>query len=208
MSTWSVRIKTRMKELGLTQEDVAGKMNYTRGAVTHWLSGRRELPLSKFVELAAILDVDPAWLQYGGINSEEKNTKSHTYLLPIYSWEQVKKIDSDETTEYVPNFYSDMPSWYALRVKGDSMTTPTGRGKSFNEGDLLIVDPEKDVFHGAFVIVSLNGFRDVTFKQYVIDGGIRYLKPLNPQYPIVEFSDNCIIYGIVTASISSYVHQL
>jgi SOS-response transcriptional repressor LexA len=217
MKTWSTRIKDRMKELGLTQEDVAKKMGITRGAITHYLAGRRQPPLSQFSKLALILEVDPSWLQFGTAektknhfetNSEIEKTNQLTKLIPIYSWEQIsslsesKKIDNNQIEEYVPHFYADKSSWYALRVKGDSMTAPLGYGKSFNEGDILIVDPEKPISHGDFVVVLMHGAEEATFKQYVVDGGIRYLKPLNPQYPIIQSDENNWLCGVIIASIS------
>jgi transcriptional regulator with XRE-family HTH domain len=39
MNTWASRIKTRMKELKITQEALANKMGITRGAITIWLAG-------------------------------------------------------------------------------------------------------------------------------------------------------------------------
>jgi SOS-response transcriptional repressor LexA len=218
MSTWQARMKGRMKELKLTQGDVANKMGITRGAITHYLTGHRQPPLNQFSKLAVILKVEPAWLQFGP-SSNEVNTPleltstatiaiEHKSLIPIFSWEQVSnlvgsnKIGNSEIQGYVPHFYTDKSSWYALRVKGDSMTSPRGHGKSFNEGDILIVDPEKTAVHGDFVVVVINGAKEATFKQYVIDGGIRYLKPLNPQYPIMQSNESNWICGIIAASIA------
>src|SRR5436190_24403025 len=93
--SWKTRIKSRMKELGLTQEELANKMGITRGAVTHYLAGRRVPPLNQFQKLAHVLKVDPAWLQYGVTALGDKPTsKSKTegkiahHLIPILSWKQ------------------------------------------------------------------------------------------------------------------------
>ena len=39
--------------------------------------------------------------------------------------------------------------------------------------------------------------KEETFKQYVIDGGVQYLKPLNPQYPIVQVDKGTHVFGLV-----------
>ena len=75
---------------------------------------------------------------------------------------------------------------YALRIKGDAMTANVSLARSFYEGDVIIVDPKMPAKHGSYVIALLPHAKEVTFKQYVIDSGVRYLKPLNPQYPMVE----------------------
>lgn len=220
MSSWTTRIKSRMKELGMTQETLAQKMGVTRGAVTHYLAGRRVPPLRQFQKLAAILKADPAWLQFGTPNESKHNSKNVTSKkekseptqsrLPVLSWEQVSefmgttKITRDEINEYLSDFYTDKSHWYALRIKGDAMTAPLGNSRSFHEGDIIIVDPEKNATHGNFVIAILPYSKEATFKQYVVDGGVRYLKPLNPQYPITQINESTHIYGVVVKCVSLY----
>jgi SOS-response transcriptional repressor LexA len=80
---------------------------------------------------------------------------------------------------------------------GDAMVATQGHSKSFQEGNIIIVNPEKTAEHGAYVIALLPKAKEVTFKQYVIDGGIRYLRPLNPQYPMIQIDGNTRICGIV-----------
>lgn len=218
MNTWAKRIKLRMKELNLTQEMLAGKMGITRGAITHYLAGRRAPPLRQFQKLAAILKTDPAWLQYGTAEtskhavkkSSTKNepSKQTQRPIPLLSWEQVTElvdttnINQDDIEEHVPHFFTDQPRWFALRVKGDAMTAPISHSKSFHEGDILIVDPDKSATHGSYVIAILPRAKEATFKQYVIDGGTRYLKPLNSQYPIVQIDDSTHICGVVANDIA------
>ncbi len=63
---------------------------------------------------------------------------------------------------------------YALRVLGDSMAP------EFADGCIVIVDPGYLPHDGSYVIVEFAG--DVFFRQLVIDGERRFLKPLNPKY--------------------------
>ncbi len=210
MHNWSNRLKERMKALHLTQEVLANKMGITRGAITHYLSGRRTPSLQQFKKLSAVLKADPAWLQFGLTTSKEP---SHTttkkekpqivrHPLPIIAWNVVADyIDirkrKHEVTEWVPHFYTDQPNWYALRVTGDAMQAPSGNSMSFHAGDVIIVDPDKAAAHGSYVIAMLPRAKEATFKQYVIDGGVKYLKPLNPQYPMTPINDATHICGVV-----------
>lgn len=91
-----------------------------------------------------------------------------------------------------------------MRVKGDSMTAPLSHSKSFHEGEIIIVDPDKHVTNGNYVITVLPSSNEAIFKQYVVDGGVRYLKPLNPQYPIIQIDENTSICGVVSAHISIF----
>jgi len=218
MNTWETRIKTRMKEMEMTQEELANKMGLTRGAVTHYLGGRRIPPLKQFQKLAQILKVDPAWLQFGvgkesisapkKIAEKQEKPAPKQHPIPILSFSQaaefldVSKIKHEEIKEWLTHFYTDKPRWYALRIKGDSMTAPHAHSKSFYEGEIIIVDPEKDAEHGDYVIALLPRAKEATFKQYVQDGGVRYLKPLNPQYPIAEIGKGTYVSGVVVGCLS------
>lgn len=216
MTNWTVRVKSRMKELDITQEALARKMGITRGAITHYLAGRRVPPLKQFQKLAAILKADPAWLQYGTASSTKTTRQAATeqkdplkHPLPILSWEQAaelvdaSKIAKAEIKEFVTHFYTDKPRWYALRIKGDSMTAPTSQNKSYHNGEIIIIDPDKAVAHGNDIVAMLPRSKEAVFRQYVVDGGVRYLKPLNPQYSMLQINDDTHICGIVVACIKS-----
>jgi SOS-response transcriptional repressor LexA len=221
MNTWTTRLRERMKALQLTQEALADKLDVTRGAVTHYLAERREPPLKQLKKLAQILKCDPAWLQFGVTSKEPASTKDKqdkekttatSTGVPIIHWHEVAGFSTPEKainnkTEFAP--YSchqkNKSRLFALRVKGDAMIAATGREKSFHESDLLIVNPDADPKHGDYVIVVLPGAKEATFKQYVIDGGVKYLKPLNLQYPMTPINKNARICGVVAASLSLLV---
>lgn len=209
MNNWTIRIKSRMNELGLTQEMLANKMGITRGAITHYLSGRRVPPLKQFNKLAMILKADPAWLQYGTTDTNEsvkktdkKQKSEQAHRIPLLSWDQVMdfskaSISTNKKQEFVPHFFGDNENWLALKVKGDSMTTSLSHHKNFYENEIIIIDPDKIAEHGDFVVALLPRGKEATFKQYVIDGGVQYLKPLNPQYPIVAIDKGTHVFGVV-----------
>ena len=78
---------------------------------------------------------------------------------------------------------------FALRVTGDSMEP------EFREGMILIVEPELDPQINDYVIAK-NG-DGTTFKQLIRDGGVWYLKPMNPRYPLKEIDEDTKIIGVV-----------
>lgn len=212
INNWTCRIKERMDILQLTQESLARKVGVTQSAITHYLTGRRAPPLRQFHKLATVLEVDPAWLQFGTqVESAEKLSAVRQHTVPIISWQQVSEltdemtIKRDEIKEFVPHFYTDQSHWYALRVKGDSMISPTGHGQSFRTKDIIIIDPKKKPEHENYVIALLPRSKEATFKQYVIDGGMQYLKPLNPQYPLIEINEEVRIHGVVVSCINTFI---
>ena len=82
-----------------------------------------------------------------------------------------------------------------LRVKGNSMTAPSGL--SIPEGMLILVDPSIKPKSNKLVIAKLKNDSEATFKQYVEDAGKKFLVSLNPAWPIIEIDDSCTIIGVV-----------
>lgn len=93
---------------------------------------------------------------------------------------------------------------FALRVEGDSMMN-SGAGDSFPPGITIIVDPDVQAKTGSYVVVRLDNEDQATFKQLIIDGGKRYLKPLNDRYPLMEITAPATICGVVVASFKRYI---
>jgi SOS-response transcriptional repressor LexA len=47
------------------------------------------------------------------------------------------------------------------------------------------------------LIVRLEDSKQATFKQLVVEGGVRYLKPLPPRYPIMKVGRKASFYCVV-----------
>ncbi len=85
---------------------------------------------------------------------------------------------------------------YWLEVNGTSMVPPDGPG--FHPGFRILVQPEGfDVISGKLYIAKLMETGETTFKQYVRDAGIEYLKPLNPAFKTIIIDDNIRLIGRV-----------
>lgn len=124
--------------------------------------------------------------------------------IPVIAWvaagkfhEAMDMSSPDDAEEWVFTAASRTgPRSYALRVIGDSMTSPYPSGPSYPHGTIIVVDPDRQLVVGSRVIAKRNG-DEATFKVYTEDGGRRLLKPLNPQYPIIEMTEDYQICGVV-----------
>lgn len=128
-----------------------------------------------------------------------------TGKVPLISW-----VQAGDWCEAIDNFQpGDADEWYmcpvnhsastyVLQVRGESMYNPGGR-PSFQEGDLIFVDPEKGAEHGSLVVVRLDDQKEVTFKKLIIEGDRKYLKALNPSWPepIIQINGNATMCGVV-----------
>lgn len=129
--------------------------------------------------------------------------------VPLISW-----VQAGHWGEVIDNFApGDAEDWllypkglgpkaYALRVRGISMVNPNGR-PSYEEGDVIFVDPDRLPNHRDRVIVRLDDENEATFKQLFIEGEKMYLKALNPAWPpenpgeIIPVNGNATICGVV-----------
>ena len=95
---------------------------------------------------------------------------------------------------------------YALRVKGDSMHNP-GSKPSFDDGDIIFVDPDRGATHRSLVVARLDDENQATFKRLLIDGDKKMLEALNPAWPnrIFQVNGNATICGVVIARMESFV---
>jgi len=67
--TWNDRARQRMSDLGITQTALAESLGVTRTAVSHYLSGRTDPPLSSFMLICRHFQVSADWLLFGGTSS-------------------------------------------------------------------------------------------------------------------------------------------
>ncbi|MNG33247.1 LexA repressor [compost metagenome] len=78
------------------------------------------------------------------------------------------------------------------------MVAPMG-GKSYPDGTIIIVDPEVEPAPGKKVIARYGS--DMTFKELVMDSGSWWLKPLNPQYPLLPVNEDVQICAVLVCSV-------
>jgi len=209
-----VDIHRQLKSLGVEK---------TTQAISKWLNGEAMAESDSMTALCSWLKVRREWLEYGVLpkkSDEESNVHrlkvadgsnvteiNHRFgKVPLISW-----VQAGAWCEAVSNFESyDSDSWlscpvpisdqgYALKVLGDSMTNP-GPGRSYPTGCIIFVDPEAETKTGDRVIARLPRTNEATFKILVEDAGNQYLRPINPQYPIIKISEETHICGKVVGS--------
>ena len=77
-------------------------------------------------------------------------------------------------------------------------------GAGIQNGDLLIVDRALEAKSGAIVIAVVNG--ELTVKRLIINNNKAYLKPENPDFPIINIANDMElhIWGVVAHVIHSF----
>ncbi|MCG7551969.1 XRE family transcriptional regulator [Pseudoalteromonas sp. Of11M-6] len=192
------RIRNKRKSLGLTQAALSEMVGIAQQSLQSIESGKIEKP-RRIMELAKALETTPEYLQFGvgdldnaSIGPELKNKLPLISWVQAGAWTDIQEVSTLEAEHFLcPVNCSDKS--FVLRVQGVSMEP------KFDDGDLIFVDPEAECIHGSFVVARLDDDNQATFKQLIIEGGQKFLKALNPNWPeqLVPINGNCTLVGKV-----------
>ena len=208
MNNLAKNVSSRMKELGLTQKELAEIVGSTQTTIHRILSGK-VLTTTKISELSKALKCDIDWLLNGqgspypvGFDSNiEAVPQKPLGAFPLISWVQagdwsdITLTDIHEAEHY-PCPIKCSPKTFLLKVIGKSMSP------AFNEGELIFVDPEVQALDGKYVVARLDDENQATFKQLIIEDGHKFLQAANPNWPtpIQPINGNCTIVGVVISA--------
>jgi len=223
---YSTRIKAARKHAGLTQAELASRAGVTQTSISDLERGKSAsssftATMAKVCRVSALwletgegqmvpdmrnpdgsLNLDKPWDDLGSSHlnvapAQESHRKDKEY--PLISWvaagcwqEACDNFHPGDAEQWIASDANAGPHGYWLTVKGPSMQ-PT-----FMEGSRILVKPEGfDLVSGKFYIAKLMDTGETTFKQYIRDGGIGFLQPLNSAFPIMQITDNVQIIGQV-----------
>ncbi|WP_455825108.1 LexA family protein [Pseudomonas graminis] len=190
-------------------------------AISKWLNGDAVPGPDSMVVLCSWLNVRQEWLQFGvlpkkpaggsnvhqlgaGSDSNVREITRRFGKVPLISWVQAGAWCESNFEQHDGESWLSCPvpiskSGYALKVLGDSMTNP-GPGRSYPTGCIIFVDPEAETKTGDRVIARVPRTNEATFKILVEDAGRQFLRPINPQYPIIDITEETHICGKVVGS--------
>lgn len=206
---WNDLAKARMKEVGITQERLAEMLGKTQGAIGHWLNGRREPSIEDIAEIMKLLGLSQLRLNSDGTLTDPNAETNVTFVEPYKPGKRypvLSKVQAGAWAEAIEAYtLKDIDLWlesdahtqgdgFWLEVEGDSMTAPMGL--SIPEGTFVLFDTGREPANGNLVIAKLVDDNEATFKKLVIDGSQKYLKGLNPLWPMTPINGNCKIIGV------------
>ena len=209
------RIRKRMEAIGLRQKDLVAKTGASRGTVSLWINGPSEPQGENLLKLARVLSCQPEWILNGTGEPDDMKLDNAEMgpllqgVVPLINsvqagaWTTIKEMNIPfEQIEFVRSVSAVSPHAFALRVVGDSMFNPS-HSKSLSDGDIVTVDPNVQTINGSIVVALLENEEQATIKMLVIEGTKRFLRPLNPQFPIINIEENTRIIGVAVDKIKS-----
>jgi len=187
----------------MTQAELAEKVGASQQAIEQLEGGKTKRP-RYLPELAQALGVSIDWLLNGSphANVAYVGPNEPKGKYPLISWisagawsEACEPYDLKDISEWYETDTNILGDGFWLRVEGDSMTSPVGQ--SVPEGHVVLVDTGREAKNGSLVVAKMVDANEATFKKLIIDGGNKYLKGLNPSWPMVPINGNCKIIGVV-----------
>ena len=182
------RIKLRREELQMTQEELAQKLGYkSRSSINKIELGGNELTQRKITDIAHALQTTPSYIMgwLDDVATEESEPKRKGIVIPVLGHVAagipIEMIEDIIDTEEIPEDMARHGEFFALKIKGDSMTP------SINNSDVVIVRQQEDAENGDIVIATVNGNDAVCKRLKKYSDGISLIS-LNPAYEPLYFN--------------------
>ena len=198
--------------------DLAREVNLPQPTIHRLVTGKSTRPYKSSLEPIAdffSVSVDELLDESPHIEDiwEEKSTSSKTTPLsasqlikqiPIISWKELDQLaEARKTTQKHVVTMGNLSNETFAVIMPDSSMEPF-----FARGTLLIFDPHQPPKDRSYVLVNLQENNLYIFRQLLIDGDDRYLKPLNPDLSMFKMRilhNNDRILGSLVESRNQYL---
>ena len=156
---WSSRARSCMHNKGISQDRLAASLECTRGAVSHYLAGRRTPNLRQLEAIAACLEVPPWWLLYG-VDDARVHEHAAEYRPGI-----ALRGDTDTGATALNagrlRLAGLSPPCYALRVRGAAYAP------RMYEGEAIVLDPELAPQPGDDIVIRYKHHAGVALYNFI-----------------------------------------
>jgi len=195
------RIKTLRKQAGLTQAQLAERMNFSRQLVSLWEIDESMPDAETVTQLAELFHVSTDYLLG---RTEESKPSGNVHRIPPQDLRAIPVLGTipagtpmvahEEEREYIhlPSYLLPQGELYVLHVRGDSMC---GGDDPICAGDLAIIQQDTPIEDKDICAVRVNG-DEATLKRVHAHDAYIDLLPDNPAYlPEIHRADDVAILG-------------
>jgi len=120
--------------------------------------------------------------------------------IPVYSLEGAASTSEFDTIEVSPDIERKYGDLYGLLVKGQSMIDAL-----IDDGDVVIIDPVRDVNNGEMVVAWLRDKEEATLKRFYVEGDRVRLQPANSSMEPIYCAANAVeVRGRVVSVIRKF----
>lgn len=204
------RIRNRRKELGLSVDELAEKLNKNRATVYRYESSEIEkLPTTVLEPLAEALNVTPGFLM--GWEDEKPNAElisagDSIYKIPVFSSVSAGfgAYACSDIIDYMPLYFqnpSDVPDTICIKVQGDSMYP------KIEDGDIIVVRRQESVDSGSIAVVLVDEEQGYV-KKVFYDRETIELHSINPEYAPKVFKGKDVLRVRVVGLVKKIVKEV
>lgn len=179
-------IKREREKAGISQTDFAKMIKVTKQTLYKYEQGIiTNIPSNKIEEIANALGLSPSYIMGWEDTTEEPTPKRKGVAIPVLGHVAagipIEMIEDIIDTEEIPEDMAKHGEFFALKIKGDSMTP------SINNSDVVIVRQQEDAENGDIVIATINGNDAVCKRLKKYSDGLSLIS-LNPAYEPLYFN--------------------
>lgn len=157
----SSNIRRLREKAGLTQEQLADKLEVARSTVTQWEGGWSNPRMGMVQKLAGVFGVSTADIVSDRTPVSGGDMGYIPLLGRVHAGDPVEPDTFDGEAVLVPQFLIDSdPDCYALTSEGDCMD------RVYPEGCIVVVSPNKMPQNGSVAVVSIDGADFVMRRMY------------------------------------------
>lgn len=203
MSKLAAIIKSLMREKDISVTELARQTQISQPVLHRLTTGATYNPqIETLLPIARFFAISIDQLIGNAPLSTLHTTTHHWIRLPLLTLDQITdwltQGSSLNLTKFVSTDSLVSKNSYAIQLS-DSTMQPR-----FVEGTLLIIDPKYSPENQDFIVAQIYHQKKSTFKQFLIDGESHYLKPLNPDFPIIKMTPNDRILGTMVQARIDY----
>lgn len=198
------RLILARERMSLTQEELAQRVGISQVAINKLEKGKAR-QTRYLIQIAQALKTTPEWLLFGNGEDElQFHPINETINIPLLEWvilikygkDFCKFVNENKEVKMVSAPKSVGANAFAVLVESDSMVSPHAGTLSFFAGMKIFCNPTAKIESADFVIARHKIEERCLFRQYILEGGQAFLKPLNHQYKM-ENAEEYEILGVV-----------
>jgi transcriptional regulator with XRE-family HTH domain len=183
MKTLGDRIRVAREELGITQSELARRVNVRPQTVSQWESGAKSPSRMSITELVTVTGKSATWLLYGNFNTEHNGNSQPPIVRRVPRLSIMEAVNPTSLTnikEYAVANFPCGPRSYAFDLPNDSCSP------EHPKGSLWVVDPDRLPIPGDYVL-ALHANGKPVFGEYREEanatGTVYIVAPTNPRWP-------------------------
>lgn len=154
---FGVRVKQLRENAGLTQAELAERLDVSRPAIGTWESGKARPRLNKLRQLADLFNVTVSELM--GEDAEPVPFHASGTMVPLLGWTHMGGPMDEDGCERMVGVPADVvdahPGCYLLHAQGECMDN------RFPTDCVILVDPHMQPRNGDAVLAEIGGYQTV-----------------------------------------------